>query len=192
MKYYILALLCLIISSILCDNFRKDDAKHQSKIQQDVEREDTMCDIVIYEEPERSMVAIRLKNAPNEIGKNWPVFAKQVREEQKILTDGWGIEEHLSTIDDGGVIEYELMLPVIGEIKPNPPLFARTLPQAKVASILYRGPLNQTGEYRKKLMDWIDQQGLKVCGNLRVVHLRCPHNTTDAEGYVTEIQIPIE
>lgn len=192
MRYCILFLLCLLISFIVCDDFRKDDEKHRRKIQQKIEREDKMCDIVIYEEHERSMVAIRLKNAPDKIGKNWPVFAEQVREKQNIRTDGWGIEEHFSTVKDSGEIDYELMLPVIGEIQPDPPLFVRTLPRTKVASILYRGSLTQTGEYCKKLMDWIDQQGLKVCGNMRVVHLRCPHNTADAKGYVTEIQIPIE
>lgn len=192
MKYYILLLSWLLVLFISCSDFRKDDETHLSKIQQKTEREDEMCDIVIYEEPERSMVAIRLKTPPEEIGKNWPVFAKQVREKQNIRTDGWGIEEHFTTVKGSGEIDYELMLPVINEIQPDPPLFARILPRAKVASILYRGTLNQTGEHRKKLMNWVDQQGLKVCGNMRVVHLRCPHNTSDAKGYVTELQVPIE
>ena len=192
MKYYILLLLWLLLLFIGCGDYQKDDGTHRSNIRQNTEREDTMCDIVIYEEPERSMVAICLRTPPEQIGKNWPVFAKEVREKQNIRTDGWGVEEHVTTVNDSGELDYELMLPVIGEIQPDPPLFARTLPQVKVASILYRGSLTQTGGYGKKLMDWIDQQGLKVCGNMRVVHLRCPHNTSDAKGYVTEIQVPVE
>ena len=151
-----------------------------------------MCDAVVYEDAERAVVAIRLKTPPAQIGENWPKFAKEARKKQNIHTDGWGIQELLGDVGPGGEIEYELMLPVTGDIQPAPPLHARTLPRTKVASILFRGPLSETGRHHEKLAGWIEQQGLQISGNTRVVHLRCPHNTPEPAGYVTEIQIPVE
>lgn len=151
-----------------------------------------MCKIVIYEDAERQVVAKRFRTPLAEKGKNWPEFAQEVRS-QNILSVSWGIEEHFYhgefNPDD---VEYELMLPVAGEIQPAAPLKARILPAAKVASIIHRGPFDELDKAYDRLFKWIEEQGLKIAGNVRVVHLRCPHNTPEPAGYVTEIQVPVE
>jgi len=92
---------------------------------------------------------------------------------------------------DPNDVEYELMFPIEGEAHAEPPLKIKKLPAGEVASIIHRGPFDGIGAAYDTLFKWINQQGLSPAGYAREVHLRCPHNTTDPKGLVTEIQVPV-
>ncbi len=151
-----------------------------------------MCEIAIYEDRGRKVVAKRFRTPDSERGKNWPVFAEEVRK-AGFHPSGWGIVEYFVegewNPDD---VEYDLILPIEDEIEAEPPLKIRELKPRKVVSIIHRGSFDGLGEAYEELFAYIEENGLKVNGNLRMFHLRCPHNTATPEGYVTEIQVPIE
>ncbi len=151
-----------------------------------------MCEIIIYNENERTVVTQRFRTPASQIGPNWPKFADEVRR-QNVFTSGWGIAEyHCSGGYNPEDVDYELMLPVMGEIEPLSPLNIKKLDAAKVASILHRGEHETMGESYDKLFKWIGEQGLQVAGNVREVYLRCPHTNNDPAGYVTEILVPVK
>ena len=151
-----------------------------------------MCEIAIYTENERNVVTQRFRTPASQIGPNWPKFADEVRK-QNVFISGWGIAEyHVPGEYNPDDVDYELMLPVMGEISPSAPLAAKKLEAAKVASILHRGEHETMCETYDKLFKWIAEQGLQVAGNVREVYLRCPHTNNDPAGYVTEILVPVK
>jgi len=150
-----------------------------------------MCEIVVYEDAERKVVAQRFRTSIEEIGPNWPKFAEEVYR-QGIFPSGWGIAEYFCHGEfDPKDVDSELMVPVVGDIAPRKPLTARTLPAVKVASIIHRGAHENIGKSYEALMKWIAENGLKPVGDAREHYLRCPHTTPVPAGYVTEIQIPV-
>jgi len=151
-----------------------------------------MYEITIYEEAERPVVAQRIQTSMMQMKDNWPRFAEEVVK-QGIAPAGWGITEFFVQGEfDPNNVDCELMLPVMGPIQPAEPLKAKVIPAGKVASIIHRGPHDTIGKAYEELMAYIGQQGLKPIAHSREYYLRCPHNTTDPEGLVTEIQIPVE
>jgi len=152
-----------------------------------------MCEITVYEESEREVIAKRCVGSISETGKNWQKFAKMLNQ-QGFHYSEWGIEEYHSEVDRWNPenFEYELMLPVHEDHQPDEPLYKKTLPAGKVASIIFRGAFDKMGEYYKKLAEWIAKNDLQIDGNVRIVHLRCPRNTNHSDGLVTEIQIPVK
>jgi len=150
-----------------------------------------MCDIIVYQEKARPVVAKRFRSSAPEIGPNWPKFAGEVVE-QGIFPVGWGITEYFCEGEwNPEDVEYELCMPVMGEISPSEPLKAKTLDGCKVVSAIYRGSYDKIGPAYDEIFKWIEEQGLEIVGNIREIHLRCPHNTDDPAGFVTEIQIPV-
>ncbi len=150
-----------------------------------------MCEIVVYVDAERKVVAQRFRSSFAEIALNWRKFAQEVYR-QGIVPSGWGIAEYFSHGEfDPNDIDYELMLPVIDNILVKKPLTTRFLPSVKVASIIHRGAHEEIGKSYEILMNWIAENDLKPVGNAREHYLRCPHTTPVPEGYITEIQIPV-
>ncbi|MBN2543590.1 GyrI-like domain-containing protein [bacterium] len=150
-----------------------------------------MSGIIIYIEVERKVVAIKGKSNLDGRSKLWPQFAAEIRK-QGVNADGWGITEFIDRGEfEHDISEYELMMPVVGDISPEAPLFAKTIPGGKVAAVLHRGPFNEIGRVHREIQIWVQQHGFQVGGRTREYHLRCPHNTSDEKGYVTEIQVPI-
>lgn len=150
-----------------------------------------MCQPITYNEQERWVVAMRFKGAISRTSENWQRFAREVHN-QEIPVSGWGISAYITEGEfDPNDVEYELMFPIEGEAHAEPPLKIKKLPAGEVASIIHRGPFDGIGAAYDTLFKWINQQGLSPAGYAREVHLRCPHNTTDPKGLVTEIQVPV-
>lgn len=151
-----------------------------------------MNDIEIYEDHGRRVISKRFKSPYPEIFRNWPIFAKEVRK-QGFQQVGWGIVEfHVPGEWDPSNIEYDLMVPIEEERDAEPPLEIHNMKPRRAVSIVYRGNFGGLNEAYDRLFDFIEEKGLQVNGNLRMFHLRCPHNTATPEGYVTELQIGIE
>jgi len=150
-----------------------------------------MCEIIVYQENDRPVVAQHFRSPAVEIGQNWPKFAEEVAK-QGIFPSGWGILEYFCGEDyNPDDVEYELLLPVIGKISPSEPLKAKTLEGGKVASAIHRGTYENIAETYDAIFEWIAKQGLQVAGNVREFHLRCPHTNDDPTALITEIQIPV-
>ena len=65
----------------------------------------------------------------------------------------------------------------------------RHLPEAKIASILHRGPYHKAGSSYDRLEEWIKHEGFKVCGPSEEVYLSV--FGVPSEGQTMEIRIPI-
>lgn len=151
-----------------------------------------MYNIIVYREKARLVVAQYFRSSAQKIGPNWPKFAEEVMK-QGISPVGWGITEYYTGGEwNPNDIEYELCMPVMGDIDPIEPLKARTLEGGKVASAIYRGSYDKICSAYDELFKWIEEQGLEIIGNIREIHLRCPHNTDDPSGLVTEIQMLVK
>ena len=151
-----------------------------------------MRDIRVYKDKGHRVIAKRYRSSYSELHRNWPAFAKEVCAQGFHPCD-WGIEEYIGgNIWNCEDFEYDLMLPVENDIEPKRPLFMKSLDAVKVISIVFRGSFDMLLEAFEELRDFANNKGFAVNGNLRVYHLRCPKNTDDSEGYVTELQLPIE
>ncbi|MCK5832441.1 GyrI-like domain-containing protein [bacterium] len=150
-----------------------------------------MFEIKIFKEKDRTTVARRY-NSKAYPDVPWFDFATELTKLGH-LSKEWGIVEYLSEREwDPEDHDYYLLLEVHGEIKIEPPFEKRILHGGKVASILHRGDFSCLEKPYTRLLNWIEENGYHISGNLRKIHLRCPRNTIDTEGFVTELQIPID
>ena len=66
-----------------------------------------------------------------------------------------------------------------------------TLPKTKCVSVRFRGSHTEAAEQYKKLMNYMNENGLSTSGFSREITLIDYGFTTDKEQYVTEISIPV-
>lgn len=151
-----------------------------------------MCDIVVYNDMERNVVSMRFRTPIEKVGESWVTFAREVSR-QGIHPTGCGIAEYFVEGEfNPNDVEYVLMLPVEGDVTPYGELKTGKIPAGKVASIIHRGEYNTIGKAYEDLYEWIVENGMQATGNCREIYLRCPHNTPDPNGFVTEVQVPVK
>lgn len=94
--------------------------------------------------------------------------------------------------DPGG--EFEVCLPVAGEVRGEGKVTVKKLPACRVAFAAVKGPYDEIPGHYSEMLAWMSAQGLEPAGAPREVYLRHPdaQGQGDAGEYVTEIQFPIE
>jgi len=89
---------------------------------------------------------------------------------------------------------WELWAPVSGDVAEREPdehgLGIKTVPEARVASLMYQGPYEQIAPAYETLFGWIIEQGFVPGGPPRELYYSDPSEVPPAE-YLTEIQMPI-
>ena len=88
-------------------------------------------------------------------------------------------------------VDVEVAVPVKGRPKETGRIKVRDLEAARVACIVHIGPYENFGQVYSALMKWVEENGYKIAGPPREVHLKGPGFGTKPKDYVTEIQIPI-
>lgn len=68
----------------------------------------------------------------------------------------------------------------------------KELPAVTVASVLHRGPYEELSDAYAYAIKWAEQNGYRICGNIRESYIDGPWNRADAKDWLTEIQVPIE
>ncbi len=61
----------------------------------------------------------------------------------------------------------------------------------KAACITVHGDYDMLGEAYVILGQWIEGNNYTICGNYRQISIKHPHNESNPNNYLTEIQIPI-
>jgi len=86
-----------------------------------------------------------------------------------------------------------MAIPIQGPVAVSDPRYmVRTLPAAKVISVVYRGPYDHDGfsVAFEKAFRYAAERGLEPTGPDRQVYLNNP-DETPAEELLTEVQIPV-
>jgi len=89
--------------------------------------------------------------------------------------------------------DIEMAIPIQGPVAVSDPRYmVRTLPAAKVISVVYRGPYDHDGfsVAFEKAFRYAAERGLEPTGPDRQVYLNNP-DETPAEELLTEVQIPV-
>ena len=97
--------------------------------------------------------------------------------------------------------EWEIYLPLTGQIVPSSRIAVRRLPACRAATLIVRGPYDRVAEARAGLEGWVAEAGLRPAGALRILYLqfgaerelRIPagYVVDRAADYVTELQLPV-
>jgi len=67
----------------------------------------------------------------------------------------------------------------------------QTLPAVKVASCVFNGGYEQTGDCYAAVMAWMEQNGYECCGPVFNIYHVSPHETSNPDAFVTEMCYPI-
>lgn len=87
--------------------------------------------------------------------------------------------------------EYEVCLPIAGEVASEGDIVIKTLPAATVAAVRVKGPYSDIGARYTELLAWLAAEGLDPEGPPREVYLRHPGSGGDPADFLTEIQVPV-
>jgi DNA-binding transcriptional MerR regulator len=95
----------------------------------------------------------------------------------------------------------EIFVPVTGPIRETDEITYRRLPEARVASVIHRGPYRGVAAAREALLRWVSAAGLRPSGPMRTLYLqfgadpalRLPRGwvVERSEDLVTELQQPV-
>ena len=75
---------------------------------------------------------------------------------------------------------------------PTDDIIFKTIPAAKVASILHKGPYESLGSAYAYVMKWIEDNGYACCDFPRESYIDGIWNKESPEEWLTEIQVPVE
>lgn len=68
----------------------------------------------------------------------------------------------------------------------------KTVPAAKVVSVLHRGAYDKIGKAYAYATQWVEQNGYKIVDNIRESYIDGIWNKEDTKDWLTEIQVPVE
>ncbi|MDD5510159.1 MAG: MerR family transcriptional regulator [Dehalococcoidales bacterium] len=90
-------------------------------------------------------------------------------------------------------VDIEVAIPISTTIPLPDPIKVRDLPaEAKVASMIHRGPYEKLHEAYQAMMAWCEANGYELAGPDREVYLTGPNDTQDPVDYLTELQQPVK
>lgn len=92
---------------------------------------------------------------------------------------------------DPGVFDFEVCVPVPAEVTPVGRVRPYTIPAAKVARTIYRGPYEGLGQAWPELRAWIAAQGLECAPGLWEVYAVGPESGLPADQWQTELNQPL-
>ena len=87
-------------------------------------------------------------------------------------------------------IEWEIAVPIVGRISVEPGFDIKSLPGAKMVTVIYTGPYHEVGGAYTKVIDYIGSHGLQINGLCREMYLNNPQEVPE-DKLMTEIQIPV-
>lgn len=96
--------------------------------------------------------------------------------------------------NDEPEIDAEVCEPVSGPVVLSSDVKVHELPAIdQAACLVHQGSFSTLGEAYNGLMQWIEQNGYRICGPIREIYLRPPDQPGDQEApeTVTEIQAPV-
>ena len=116
----------------------------------------------------------------------------------------WIKEKGISTADIPGIaLEYDnpmevgpancrytICVPIKGEARGNDRIKIQTLPKARAACLLHKGPYSQLSEKWQAAMQWVQENGYMIADVPREAYLNDCWGTPESE-LLTEIQIPV-
>lgn len=89
---------------------------------------------------------------------------------------------------------WEVWAPIEADAAQSPPdergLGIRHVPAMTVASTVHRGPYEQVAAAYERLVAWVAERGLTVCGPPREAYLNDPSGLPPEE-YLTEVMLPV-
>lgn len=93
--------------------------------------------------------------------------------------------------DDGMSIDMEVAMPLPTALPGNEQIRIRTLPGGLMAHTVHTGDDLSLGRAYLALYRWMEDNGYRLTGSLRLVHLQRAEDM-DPSHYVTEVQFPVE
>lgn len=89
------------------------------------------------------------------------------------------------------VFDFEVGVPVTKPVQPTGRVIAGSLPAAKIARTIYRGPYEGLGSAWGELMSWIQKQNLSPAGDLWECYAVGPERSPDPSTWQTELDLPL-
>jgi len=155
-----------------------------------------MSEIVEIEMKEIKIVGLRRKGAYSDVAILLPeLFQKMTSAGIKMagppmyICHEMTMEEVERAMKENNA-DLEVAIPVAGRIPARSDLKPNTLPGAKMAKIVHKGPYEKVGETYTKLFEWMAQNGKQAKGPYREIYLNNPMEVPPEE-LLTEIHAPI-
>lgn len=92
---------------------------------------------------------------------------------------------------DPNTFDFDVGVPVKSAIKPTGRVMPGTLPAARVARTIYRGPYENLGAAWGEFMKWIESQKLKPAPTLWEFYTAGPESSPDPANWQTELNRPL-
>jgi len=197
------------ISSVLEDETRLDDLRGMLRLKQ-LEIEQTIQDeqqrllriqswldqeipgyeIVVKAVPAQTVAALQAI-APTE--KDLPMICENL-----FQTLSRALSKHRVNCDEAGIVRYldadftdtdihvEVLIPLRDAIDVPATITTYLLPEMMVASVAFRGEINQLPDVYRAILQWLDVQDYHIFDSPREIHL------SDSETAIIEVQVPIQ
>ena len=91
-------------------------------------------------------------------------------------------------------VDAEVCEPIDANLRGNARVKVYDLPAVEtMASVVHHGPFNTLTQAYNTLLQWIQQNGYRICGPDREIYLKTGEPVRqDDPSYVTEVQMPVE
>ena len=109
--------------------------------------------------------------------------------EQGITPTGPWFSHHFRM--DPAVFDFEIGVPVSGEVKPVGRVKAGALPAVRVARTIYHGGYEGLGPAWGEFDAWLRNEGHNTAGDLWEVYAVGPETGPDSSNYQTELNRPL-
>lgn len=147
----------------------------------------------IVQSPHQRTAAIHVTIPRSEIEQVFPPAAKEllgVLEAQGIKPTAPLVSYHLKMPSD--VFDFEIALPVDGEVKPSGRVVASELPAMRVARSVYRGPMEGLGSAWGELRNWVAANGHVGKPLMWESYVVGPDREPDPSKWQTQLNWPLE
>lgn len=176
--------------AIACDQARLDRLASCRNLLKK-ERYEMVYDVIVKELPGMNAVTLRetIPDYASE-GTLWQKLGQHMAQQGVVPSAGacgctiyWDEEYKERDVD------VEVALPV-DRLKAGDAHFRvlESVPQA--AAVQFSGAYSSFGAAAEKLAAWVEANGYEFTGPMRSVMIRGPHNESNTENYLTELQIP--
>lgn len=147
----------------------------------------------IVQSPQQRTAAIHVTIPRSEIQQVFPPAVKEllaVLDEQGIKPTAPLVSYHLKMPSD--VFDFEIALPVEGEVKPSGRVAASELPAMRVARSVYRGPMEGLGSAWGELRNWVVANGHTGKPLMWESYVVGPDREPDPSKWQTQLNWPLE
>ena len=147
----------------------------------------------IVQSPQQRTAAIHVTIPRSEIQQAFPPAVNQlisVLREQGIGPTGPLLGYHLKM--PGNVFDFEIALPVDGQVKSSGRVAASEVPAFKVARSVYRGPMEGLGSAWGELRNWVEANGHVGKPLMWESYLIGPDSEPDPSKWQTQLNWPLQ